>query len=68
MAADFLSLVTRTYLLLHRWVGLLSTVQGVIHTILAVSYRAAFQWDSSGKFGYIVSPSLLWLLGCLTDL
>jgi Ferric reductase like transmembrane component len=58
MVARFLGLANRTYLLLHRWVGLLSAVQGVVHTILAVSNRATFQWNSSSLYGFIVSRLL----------
>jgi hypothetical protein len=55
VAADLLGVANGSFTMLHRWIGLVSTVQGVTHTVLSVSDRAHFQWNSSNLFGFIVS-------------
>ena len=60
LVADFLGIAHPNFVLLHHWMGLLSTTQGIIHTFLAVPDRANFRWNPSSLFGFIVSSETLY--------
>jgi hypothetical protein len=56
LVADLLGVSLRTQLLVHRCIGALATVQGILHSAVAIFGPLQGPWDDFRTFGTMVSP------------
>jgi hypothetical protein len=63
LVADLLGVSLRTQLLMHRFIGVLATVQGILHSTLVVVGPLHGPWDDVRTFGTVVRVEQL---GCRT--
>lgn len=55
LAADTLGVSLRTQIRMHTWMGLMSSVQAVLHSVLSVTHRSFDGWDEFTISGITVS-------------
>jgi hypothetical protein len=55
LLADLLGVSLRSQLLLHRYMGMLATVQGILHSAVAIFGPTRGPWDGFRIFGAVVS-------------